>query len=56
MAANILVSVLTAAAVAWLIWAEMNSRRNAARQNAAVPVEAADGDLPPSRRKTSSRR
>lgn len=40
MAANILVGVMTAAAVAWLIWAEMNSRRNTARQNATVPTEA----------------
>lgn len=42
MAANILVGVMTAAAVAWLIWAEMNSRRNTARQNATVPVETAE--------------
>lgn len=34
--------VMTAAAVAWLIWAEMNSRRSTARQNAPVPVETAE--------------
>lgn len=30
----ILVGVLTSAAVGWLVWAEINSRRNTARENA----------------------
>ena len=51
MAANILVGVLTAAAVAWLIWAEMNSRRNTARQNVTAPVETTEVKSRPSRRK-----
>lgn len=51
MAANILVVVLTAAAVAWLIWAEMNSRRNTARQNVTAPVETTEVKSQPSRRK-----
>jgi hypothetical protein len=37
----ILVGVLTAAAAGWIIWAEMNSRRNAARQNVNEPAEGA---------------
>ena len=48
MHANILVGVLTAAAVAWIIWAEMNSRRNTARQKAGVRVEATEIDPPQS--------
>lgn len=36
----ILVGVLTTAAVGWVIWAEMNSSHNAARQNATKPQEA----------------
>lgn len=50
MAANIIVGVLTAAALAWLIWAEMNSRRNVARQNAVESAEAADVSPRPGRR------
>lgn len=56
MAANILVAVMTAAAVTWLIWAEMNSRRNMAKQNAAEPVEDVEVNPQPSRRKASTRR
>jgi|GEM_PF-3913558 len=39
---NILVGVLTAAAVGWMIWAEMNSRRNTARENAEVQAEGSE--------------
>lgn len=35
-AGNILVAVLTSAAVAWLVWVEIHSRRNAAVQAARV--------------------
>jgi hypothetical protein len=51
MHANILVGVLTAAAAAWIVWAEMNSRRNTARQKADVRVEATETDPPQSSRK-----
>jgi hypothetical protein len=47
-AANILVGVLTTTAVGWLIWAEMNSRRNSARQNANELTE--ETELKPQRR------
>lgn len=56
MAANILVGVMTAAAVAWLIWVEMNSRRNMAKQNAAAPAEDVEVNPQPGRRKTVTRR
>ena len=44
-AGHILVGVLTSAAVGWLVWAEMKSRRNTVRKNAgkAGQAEAADG-------------
>jgi len=38
----ILVGVLTAAAAGWIIWAEMNSRRNASRQTVNEPAEGID--------------
>jgi hypothetical protein len=38
-AANILVGVLTSAAVGWLIWVEIHSRRNAALQSAQESQE-----------------
>lgn len=38
----ILVGVLTAAAAGWIIWAEMNSRRNADSQNVNEPAEGAE--------------
>jgi hypothetical protein len=41
-AGQILVAVLTSAAVGWLIWVEVHSRRNAAAQSARLPAEAAD--------------
>lgn len=56
MAANILVGVLTAAAVGWVIWAEMNSRRNTARQNADVPEEPSDVDVQKTPRQLPNRR
>ena len=56
MAANILVGVMTAAAVAWLIWVEMNSRRNMASQNASRPIEAVETNPQRGRRKTLTRR
>ena len=49
-AANILVGGLTAAAVAWIIWAEMNSRRNTARQKDDARLEATETDPPQSSR------
>jgi len=33
-AGHILVGVLTSAAVGWLVWAELNSRRNTLQENA----------------------
>ena len=39
---SILVGVLTAAAAAWIVWAEMNSRRNTAGQKADVREEATE--------------
>ena len=44
MHANILVGVLTAAAAAWIVWAEMNSRRNTARQKTDVRIETTEID------------
>lgn len=38
----ILVGVLTAAAAGWMVWAEMNSRRNAAGQNVNEPAEGVE--------------
>ena len=47
-AGYILVAVLTSAAVAWLVWVEIHSRRNAALQTARESPEApqskTDGD------------
>jgi hypothetical protein len=40
-AANILVMVLTSAAVGWLIWVEIHSRRNRTDEPARQPVESA---------------
>ena len=37
---HILVAVLTSAAVAWLVWVEIHSRRNAALQTARELPEA----------------
>lgn len=53
MHANILVGVLTAAAAAWIVWAEMNSRRNTARQEADARQEAAEIDPGQSSKKTN---
>ena len=55
-AGQILVAVLTSAAVSWLIWVEIRSRRNNAAQSAspfpkAVESEAGEERLsPPSKR------
>ena len=47
-AGYILVAVLTSAAVAWLVWVEIHSRRNAALQTARklpeAPESTANGD------------
>ena len=43
-AGQILVAVLTSAAVGWLIWVEMHSRRNAAAQSASQSPKAAESD------------
>jgi len=40
-AGQILVAVLTSAAVGWLIWVEIHSRRNAATQRTSQPPEGA---------------
>jgi hypothetical protein len=41
-AGHILVAVLTSAAVAWLVWVEVRSRRNAAVQSAQESGQAAE--------------
>jgi hypothetical protein len=41
-AGEILVAVLTSAAVGWLIWVEIHSRRNAAAQSVSQPPIAAE--------------
>lgn len=41
-AGHILVAVMTSAAVAWLAWVEVRSRRNAAMQSAGTSSEAAE--------------
>ena len=41
-AGHILVAVLTTAAVGWLVWVELNCRRNRTEQTANVPAEEAD--------------
>ena len=41
-AGHILVAVMTSAAVAWLVWVEVRSRRNAAVQSAGESSEAAE--------------
>lgn len=53
MHANILVGVLTAAAAAWIVWAEMNSRRNMARREADARQEATEIDPRQSSKKTN---
>jgi len=42
-AGHILVGVLTSAAVGWLVWAELNSRRNSSRADARKVDEAEAG-------------
>jgi hypothetical protein len=53
-AANILVVVLTSAAVGWLIWVEIHSRRNRTDEPAREALESAaaneNGTAPQSRR------
>jgi len=42
-AGHILVGVLTSAAIGWLVWAEMNSRRNSSRADARKGDQAEAG-------------
>lgn len=44
-AASILVVVLTAGAVALLIWFEVNSRQNGSRNKTSVPTQVNSGSL-----------
>jgi hypothetical protein len=55
-AGQILVAVLTSAAVGWLIWVEMHSRRNAATQRASQPPEDAEANASEERASLRSRR
>lgn len=55
-AGQILVAVLTSAAVGWLIWVEMHSRRNTAAQSTSQSPKAAESDASEERVPPLSRR